>query len=170
MGSSSNPLSPKSIFAGVIVTVIGGVILALVIQDARFDPTRRRKILTPKPEAQIVEWIPLYITGVPGMCINGCAEFIPWSELREEFRQKVLPQVANIPAGSTLLLKDSQGKQNWIIQVFDPSENEVANVWIGNDPEANWKYDGRVRVGSPYAPLVVWATFQRYSDGSYWKQ
>ena len=35
---SESPLSVKNIVAGIIVTVIGGVILAYIIQDARFAP------------------------------------------------------------------------------------------------------------------------------------
>lgn len=35
---SNNPLAFRNLLAGVIVTVIGGVILAYIIQDARFTP------------------------------------------------------------------------------------------------------------------------------------
>lgn len=38
MNTSDNPLSFKNLLAGVIVAVIGGVILAYIIQDARFSP------------------------------------------------------------------------------------------------------------------------------------
>jgi len=38
--SSDFPLSVKNIIAGILVTVIGGIILAYIIQDARFSPSR----------------------------------------------------------------------------------------------------------------------------------
>ena len=38
MNPSSRPLSLENILAGIIVTVVGGVILAFIIQDARFSP------------------------------------------------------------------------------------------------------------------------------------
>ena len=40
MFSSDNPLSIKNIIAGIIITVIGGVIVAYIIQDARFAASR----------------------------------------------------------------------------------------------------------------------------------
>jgi hypothetical protein len=38
MDNYQNPLSLRNIIAGVIITVIGGIILAYIIQDARFAP------------------------------------------------------------------------------------------------------------------------------------
>lgn len=38
MNKSDNPLSLKNILAGIIITVVGGVILAYIIQDAIFSP------------------------------------------------------------------------------------------------------------------------------------
>jgi len=37
---SDNPLTFKNILAGVVTTILGGVLLAIIIQDARFDPQR----------------------------------------------------------------------------------------------------------------------------------
>ena len=48
MNTSNNPFSFKNILAGIIVTVIGGVILAYIIQDARFSPQQP----TPIPPTQ----------------------------------------------------------------------------------------------------------------------
>jgi hypothetical protein len=42
-----NPLSLKNIVAGVIVTVLGGVILAYIIQDARFSVNQAESVSTP---------------------------------------------------------------------------------------------------------------------------
>lgn len=38
MWENNNPLSLKNLLAGIIITLVGGVILAWVIQDARFAP------------------------------------------------------------------------------------------------------------------------------------
>ncbi len=38
MWDNDNPLSLKNLLAGILVTLIGGVILAWIIQDARFAP------------------------------------------------------------------------------------------------------------------------------------
>ena len=46
MNASNNPLSFKNLIAGIIVTVVGGVIVAYIIQDARFG----RQSLTPHPQ------------------------------------------------------------------------------------------------------------------------
>ena len=39
MASADNPLSARNLLAGILVTVVGGLILAMIIQDARFAPT-----------------------------------------------------------------------------------------------------------------------------------
>jgi hypothetical protein len=44
---SDNPLSLKNILAGVVVTILGGIPLAVIIQDARFDPQRSQNPTTP---------------------------------------------------------------------------------------------------------------------------
>jgi serine/threonine protein kinase len=122
-----------------------------------------------KPEPQLVRWGP--IDGLePGICINSCDEFIPWAELEEEMEQKLLPQVSNVPVGSTITLEDLQGKQDWIVQIIAPSGNEIGHIWFGSNVANDWAFDGLVRVGTPSAPAVIWGTFQRYSDGSYRKQ
>lgn len=124
----------------------------------------------PTLEPQEVDWVPYdEITGT-GLRILGSDEFIPWQDLKEDLEQNVLTQVRNIPPGSTLELADLGEQQNWIIQVIGPSGEVVAHVWIGNDPLDGWDFDGLIRVGSHMPPNEVWATFQRYSDGSYRKQ
>ncbi|MCL4299511.1 MAG: hypothetical protein KJ077_27495 [Anaerolineae bacterium] len=39
LGSSNNPLSFRSILAGIIITIVGGIILASIVQEGRFAPT-----------------------------------------------------------------------------------------------------------------------------------
>jgi len=188
---SSQTLQDLANIAG-IVAMLAAVVAFLipVVSQPESKPASTPQVTaqpspdpTSTPSAQKVQWIPDNDgRGIAGLCINNwvmspngpvCPEsvdFVSWSQLKDELQEKVLPQVRNVPEGSTLALKDSQGQQNWIIQVIEPSGNEVANIWIGNDPSNNWSYDGLIHVGYPYAPLVVWATFQRYSDGSYLKQ
>ena len=134
--------------------------------------------------AQEVQWIPDNDgSGTAGLCINEWNQtsrgpvcpnkdnFVSWNIVKSELEQQVLPQVSNIPSSSTLRLKNGpNGEVNWIIQVIDPYGNEIANVWIGNDPLISWKYDGLIRIGYPYNPVDVWATFVRYSDNSYRKE
>jgi hypothetical protein len=132
-------------------------------------PTSTNTLTPIVPEAQRVAWGPS-LTPVPreaGICVNNCAEFIPWEELKEELEQQLFPQVSRVPPGSTVTLKEYGGKQDWIVQIVDPNWNEVGHVWLGRDPYNNWVDDGLVRVGSPGPPEIVWNTFQRYSDGSY---
>jgi hypothetical protein len=128
---------------------------------------------TPQPEPLLLDWEPGGDAQQTGICVigvGGCAEFIPWAQAEEEIRQRLLPQVPIVPAESTLALKDYQGKPNWVVQIIDPGGNEVGHVWIGKDPLNDWHFDGKVRLGTPSTPAVVWATFQRYSDGSYRSQ
>ena len=124
---------------------------------------------TPNPEPQQVRWGP--VDGrEAGVFINGYDGFFPWIKLEEEIQQRLLPQVSEVPHGSTVALKDLEGKRDWVVQIIGPRGNEIGNIWLGPDPSKDWAYDGLVRVGKPGAPPVVWDTFQRYSDGSYRKQ
>ncbi len=123
----------------------------------------------PTIEPQQISWGP--VDGQEaGICVNSCAEFIPWIRLKEEIERKLLPQVANVPVGSTVMLKDSGEKRDWIVQIIGPSGDEVGHVWFGVNPSNDWAFDDLVRVGTPSAPVVVWGTFQRYSDGSYYRE
>jgi hypothetical protein len=163
------PMAPKSRDAPVSTTV------------ATQQPTLDQTSL---PSAQVVQWIPDNDgRGTAGLCIKNwemkssspvCLstnDFVPWNNLRYELEREVLHNVRNVPQGSTLALKNGpQGERNWIIKVVDQTGNEVANIWIGNDPLNSWSYDGLVRVGYPFSPVTVWATFQRYSDGTYREQ
>ncbi|MEW5767665.1 MAG: hypothetical protein AB1797_08590 [bacterium] len=138
------------------------------------SPPKPTKTDTPpptfKPKAQQVGWGPAFYQRKAGICVNNCAEFIPWVELKEELQQQLLPQLSWAPKGSTIGLKDQPGKQDWIVQVLDPNRNEIGHVWFGPDPSNNWAFDGLVRVGNPIPPVIIRDTFQRYSDRSYKRQ
>jgi hypothetical protein len=69
------------------------------------------------PEPQEVRWGP--VDGrEAGICIDGCDEFVPWATLEGELRQKLLPQVSGIPAGSQVRVEDFQGKRDWVRLVW----------------------------------------------------
>jgi len=130
----------------------------------------------PVPLAQEVQWIPDNDgIGSAGFCINSDSsvcpvtkEFIPWDQAKIELEQQVLPQVPEVISGSILNLRDGPyGEKNWIIEVISPTGEEIANIWVGNNPLKSWQYDGYIRVGYPYAPIAVWAIFERYSDNTY---
>ena len=57
MSSSDNPLAFRNILSGIIVTVVGGVILAFIIRDAIFG-SQVRTTPTPKPTATLGEMTP----------------------------------------------------------------------------------------------------------------
>jgi hypothetical protein len=57
MSSSDNPLAFKNILSGIIVTVVGGVILAFIIRDAIFA-SQVGTTPTPKPTATLEEMTP----------------------------------------------------------------------------------------------------------------
>jgi hypothetical protein len=125
----------------------------------------------PDKEGQDVRWWIIEGQG-PGICIDGCDscdEFIPWADLKGEVQRGLLPQLPNVPLGSTLAVADFQGRQDWIVQIIGPDGQEIGHIWFGPDPLNEWKCDGLVRLGNPSYP-EVWGTFRRYSDGSYQKQ
>jgi formylglycine-generating enzyme required for sulfatase activity/tetratricopeptide (TPR) repeat protein len=175
-----------------LLVVVGGGYLTLKILPSLLPSSATPKpvatfIVTPKPtampiltvtsspstldlKAQQVGWGPAFYEREAGICVNNCAEFIPWVELKEELQQQLLPQVSRIPSGSTVTLKDSQEKQDWIVQVVNQNGDEIGNIWFGTDPYNDWAFDGLVRVGSSSHPVVVWDAFQRHSDGSYRRQ
>ena len=140
-----------------------------VVTDPSLTPTSVAVQSTSGPVPQEVRWGPVDRREA-GICINGCLEFIPWVMIEGEVLQKLLPQVSEVPVGSTVELREHEGRQDWIVQIVGPSGGEIGNVWFGCNPFENWSYDGLVRVGTPDVPVVVWATFQRYSDGSYRRQ
>ncbi|HET9767395.1 MAG TPA: hypothetical protein VFS60_11145 [Thermoanaerobaculia bacterium] len=116
--------------------------------------------------AQRVRWAPL--DGYPaGICIETCALFVPWSALKPELEDRLLPQVGQVGLEATLELRNLGSRRDWIVAVVDTRGVVVANVWLGSDPQRDWIFDGRVRIGPPNLGGGVWATFERRSDGSY---
>jgi hypothetical protein len=92
--------------------------------------------------------------------------FVPWFELQDEIRYKLLTQVDQTPEVYSLELNTFKGKQNWRIRMSDESNRVVGHIWFGPDPKNEWKHDGLVRVGSPHGK-DVWKTFERYTNGTY---
>jgi len=120
----------------------------------------------PLPQPQQVRWGP--VDGLDaGICLNVCENFVNWADLKSEIELKVFPQVGQIPVGSIARVNDSGGKSNWIVEVVDPGGYVLGNIWFGPNPLNGWAYDGLIRIGVPTSPLIVWATFERFSDGSY---
>lgn len=129
-------------------------------------------VLSPLPIPQKVRWGPL--DGKPaGICIDTCHSglFVPWTELKPEIETLLLPQVRNVPLGSTVRLGNLEDRVNWSVRILDPAGEEVGSIWFGVNADARWRWDGLVRLGDSYRPpksdKVVWQVFERYSDGSY---
>lgn len=102
-----------------------------------------------------------------GACIDGCTTFLAWAELRRELEQAVFPLTPNLPKGASARLAPLAGTKDRVIQVTDANGAVLANVWVGVNPAANWKFDGVLRVGSAESPPKVWASFERLSNGTY---
>lgn len=102
----------------------------------------------------------------PGLCVDDCAGFISWETVQPEVETNLLPQVGQVPSGSRTAVEDYDGKANWVVRVIGPDGQPLGDVWFGYDPEQGWVEDGQVRVGRQ-RPLRVWATFRRYSNGTY---
>jgi hypothetical protein len=97
-------------------------------------------------------------------------EFIPWEQLQSELNERVLSQYPRIiPVGSVATLDSFYGKEDWLVNIRSPQGDVIGSVWVGGNPEHNWKQDGLVRTGKAISDTehVVYQTFQRYSDGSY---
>lgn len=120
-----------------------------------------------QPEPQLTRWGP--VDGLAaGITVNGREHLIPWKELEEEIRIRVLPQVKELDERwASIHTIEHRGKKDWIIQVLDKEGKDIAHVWFGPNPNKDWAYDGLVRVGEPEAPAKVWQVYQRFSDGSY---
>lgn len=115
---------------------------------------------------QSLSWGPDHGRDV-GACIDGCRTFLPWSELRQELEHVVFPLTRNLPPDASARLASLGGEKDKVIQVTDRTGNVLANVWVGVNPAADWKFDGVLRVGSATSPTRVWASFERLSNGTY---
>jgi hypothetical protein len=151
-------LSPR---AWIWIAVAAVVVAAAAVVVPRALPRAK------PAEPQAVRWSPIDQRGA-GMCLDAsCAEFLLWGSVKDELERQVLPALSEIPAGSAAKLIDDQGRRDWIIAVVTAEGGMVAHVWLGADPTRNWVNDGRVRIGTPMAPVGIFGTFQRYSDGTY---
>jgi len=107
----------------------------------------------------------------PGIFINGFnGPFIEWEKVKEELETKVLPQCPRIiPVGSRVELRDFYGKKDFVVWIFDKSDQHIASVWLGGNPYKQWFVDGLVRIGKTHSDTSweVYVIYQRYSDGSY---
>ena len=124
------------------------------------------------PEPELVRWGP--VDGKPpGIALEGDRQqtFLPWRRLKPEVEKMLLPQVRRVPIDSSVAVHDLGKRKAWIVNVLGPDSREVGSLWFGTDPDANWRWDGLVRLGDSQrrfaAESVVWQIFQRYSDGSY---
>ena len=102
-----------------------------------------------------------------GVCLDGCGNFVPWSEFRSELEKLVLPLTPNLPPNTSTKLASISGQKARGIQLTDQAGNVLANVWVGVNPTADWRFDGLLRIGSANSPPKVWASFERLSNGSY---
>jgi len=122
------------------------------------------------PQAQKVSWGPP--DHPPGIAIDSPVRtFVPWSVLRPEIEQRLLPKVRVLPVGCTVELGEFRGRKHWIVRILDPNHVEIGNIWFGTDPNNKWAWDGKVRLGPFRAkdaiPYKVWQVFERYTDGTY---
>jgi len=129
-------------------------------------PPSTISVVVPKPVPVVVGWKPDY-PGGPGICIDGCADFVPWEIVKAEIEVKVLPQLKEVSAGSHLGLQDFQGKKNWVVTVTGPNGAIVGNVFFGTNPQKNYDYDGLIWIAIKKGSSYVYSAFQRFSDGSY---
>jgi hypothetical protein len=96
--------------------------------------------------------------------------FIPWDQLKIELEERVICRCPRIiPITSTVRLEDFYGRANWSIWIIDDKGNHIGSVWVGGDPENNWRSDGMIRVGKTISEgkWEVYLILARYSDGSY---
>jgi hypothetical protein len=154
--------------AGLVLLACGGAILVsggLSKSSSRNSPAAKQE----------VAWAPDG-GGPPGIEIRSPATaFISFDTLKEEIPRRLFNQVDQVPDKSTIRVADLLGKPNMIVQVVKPGGEVIGNMWFGKDPRENgFNWDGLIRVGVPKEMrddrvALVWETFQRHSDGSYFK-
>lgn len=94
--------------------------------------------------------------------------FIEWNELIANLEKRLLPKLFSKDHMRYSFRKaDFHGKKDWLVQIFDDSDNFVCDVWFGGDPNEGWAFDGMIRFGNADRQPHVWQTYQRFSDGSY---
>jgi hypothetical protein len=151
----------------VLLLLIGAAIVAIQQNWQTQSPTSPEN--DPPQDVvrvQSLSWGPDYGKDA-GACLNNCAAFLPWSELQRELEKMVFPMTPNLARGASAKLGSFNGQDNKLVQVVDGAGNVVANVWVGVNPTADWKFDGILRIGSTSRPPQVWASFERLSNGNY---
>ena len=120
--------------------------------------------------SQRVRWKP---GNEPGIIIESHGDqFLPWTIVKDEIEEHLLPFVSRIPEGSMAITTSLGDKENFVVRIIDPQGNTIGSVWLGSDPYKNWAHDGLVRVGrsvhagAPNGP-EVWLVTERMKDGTY---
>jgi hypothetical protein len=145
--------------SGVVVLAVAGLALRQTWQQA---PREATPVVLQK-----LSWGPDFGKAA-GACIDAeCKTFLAWPELRKELEQAVFPLTPNLPKDASARLAPLGGTKDRVIQVTDGNGSVVANVWVGVNPAAEWRFDGVLRVGSAGSPPKVWASFERLSNGTY---
>lgn len=91
---------------------------------------------------------------------------IPWTTLQRRIEDKVFPQTFADPSGYSLRLLDHHGKKNWLVRVVKDDAVFCA-VWLGNNPDRGWAWDGLIHFGKPDVTPHVLSSVQLYSDESF---
>jgi len=122
------------------------------------------------PYPQKIRWGPVDSLEA-GITVYGSSkEFVPWSALSVEIEKRLLTQLGrSLPVDCRVVLSDFHGHRDWLVQIVGPDSTLLADLWFGPDPDSDWRYDGRVRVGRALDDYYaeVWQVFERFSDGTY---
>ena len=108
---------------------------------------------------------------IPGAYIDRIdGKFLAREQLKVELDTRVVCRCPRIiPIDSKVRLEEFYGRINWSIWVIDKDSVYIASVWIGSDPENQWKSGGLIRVGKTISDTEwkVYHILARYSNGSY---
>ena len=125
------------------------------------------------PIVQKVRWQAAREGKETGMIVESEKEvdFIPWEKLKPELEAELIVQLGRVLGDKvcTVETSDWNGRKDWIINIVDENKEILGSIWLGGDPLAGWKWDGKVRAGRADTDneATVWQIFERYSDGSY---
>jgi hypothetical protein len=154
MGQQNNSSGTRGFLIGILGTIIGGVILAYIIQDARFDPNRRTPATRTEPPAAVSAPSP---AATSALIVNPSPEpltTVPTAAPPTATRTPEPPTPTFTPSPTSTpepKVGDVLYEADWSID---------ANGWAGTN---NWKYvssmlvnDGGHTFGSgviaPYTP------------------
>ena len=98
---------------------------------------------------------------------DASGSFLSKKAAEKELATTLLPQLFADPRGWEFAVHDFNGKKDWIIWVVDKKGERYCDLWLGNNPDAGWAWDGLIRVGDADAEPHVWQAYERYSDGEY---